>query len=280
MGASTRGGMPRAIYADDDEGDTFDLRDERPLSRARRRLPWLRMTLFSGLCITALAYLAQHEGAEQPPSGPKAVPATVLTAPAPTWQVLNPANTVFSLDKTLGSAIVEARQLSGGGREDTLVAGAFGDPRYARVTFSHRIPTTPRSFYVDMVRRAADAGLAVERNGQTSMVATKFGAVESAELTLAGPAEQNCQAFRYRDDDAAFGFQGWLCGIGALPADVQRLTCFIDAMTISGGDQSLVALFARANRSRPESCPETARTALIGTKPLRALTGPSVSAFR
>ena len=39
-----------------------------------------------------------------------------------------------------------------------------------------------------LVRRAAEAGLAVERNGQTSMLATKFGAVERGDVTLAGPA--------------------------------------------------------------------------------------------
>src|SRR5687768_2906113 len=124
MDASIGSRMPRAIDLDEDEDALFDPREERPLPRARRRLPWLRMSLFSGLCIAALAFLAEQERAEQVPGGPKAVPATVLVAPPPTWQILDPASTAFSLDRTLGPAVAEARRHSGGGREDTLVLGA------------------------------------------------------------------------------------------------------------------------------------------------------------
>ncbi len=90
--------MPGTIYVENDEDDLFDLRDERPLSRARSPLPWLRMVVFSALCIAALAYLAQ-EATEPPPGSPRPIPATVLIAPPPTWQAINPANSPFSLDK-------------------------------------------------------------------------------------------------------------------------------------------------------------------------------------
>lgn len=272
MGAFEQGGMPRAIYADEDEDDVFDLRDERPLSRARRRLPWLRMTLFSGLCIAALAYLAQQDLAEQRSGGQTAIPATILVAPPPAWTPLVPARTAYGLDKTLDPVIAEARQHSGGGREDTLIVGALGEQRYVRVIFSHGIPPTPRSFYVDIVRRAAEAGLSVERNAQTAMLPTKFGPVESAAVTLAGSTEQNCQAFRFHDGDAAFGFQGWLCGSDTV--DIHRLACFIDGVTLSGAsDPALTALFARAGRAPPEECAVNARTAAIGAKASKAPSG-------
>ena len=61
--------MPGTIYVENDEDDLFDLRDERPLSRARKPLPWLRMVVFSALCIAALAYLAQ-EATEPRPGQP------------------------------------------------------------------------------------------------------------------------------------------------------------------------------------------------------------------
>ena len=268
--------MPRAIELDEDDDELFDSGDERPLPRARRRLPWFRMSLFSGLCIAGLAYLAEHEAALKVPNQPGAVPATVLIAPPPTWQILN-STAAYGLDKTLGSAIAEARQHSGGGREDTLVVGAPGTSRYARVTMSHRIPVAPRTFYVDLVRRAAEAGLAVERSGQTAMIATKFGPVESAPVTLAGPAEQACEAFRFRDDDAAFGFQGWLCEPGI---SAQRVACFLDAMTALGTDPSISAFFAGAERSRVDHCAPEARNVAAGSKPVKALPGPSASALR
>ena len=101
------------------------------------------------------------------------------------------------------------------------MVGAIGEPRYARVSLSEGIPMVARSFYVDIVRRAAEAGLAVERNAQTSMLATKFGAIESAAVTLAGPTEQNCQAFRFLDGETGFGFQGWLCGSDSQPVETK-----------------------------------------------------------
>ena len=165
----------------------------------------------------------------------------MLIAPPPTWQAINPANSPFSLDKEFGVATATARQHSGGGREDTLVVGAPGESRYARVTFSHGLPMTPRSLYVDVVRRAAEAGLSVERNGLSGLLVTKFGSLESASITLGGPAEQNCQAFRFHDPDSAFGFQGWLCGQDAQPVEKADLACFIDSMTLLG-----------SRRNRPE----------------------------
>jgi hypothetical protein len=253
--------MPGTIYAENDEEDLFDLRDERPLSRARKPLPWLRMVVFSALCIAALAYLAQ-EATEASPGSPKPIPATVLIAPPPPWQVVNPANSPFSLDKNLGLATATARQHSGGGREDTLVVGAPGEARYARVTFSHGLPITPRSLYVDVVRRAAEAGLSVERNGLSGLLVTKFGSLESASITLGGPAEQNCQAFRFHGPDSVFGFQGWLCGQDAQPVEKADLACFIDNMTLSGAAEiGLKALFARTEKARSETCPPPARTA-------------------
>jgi hypothetical protein len=268
--------MQRAIELDEDEDALFDA-DERPLPRARRRLPWFRMSLFSGLCIAALAFIAEQERTEPVVGGTIAIPATVLVSPPPTWQVLNPSGVAFSFDKALGPASAEARQHSGGGREDTLVVGAPGAGRYARVTFSYRIPVAPRTFYLDIVRRAAEAGLAVERSGQTFMIATKFGAVETAPVTLTGPAEHGCQAFRFRDDDASFGFQGFVCEPGILP---ERAACFIDSMTATGTDASLAALFNRLDRGRADNCAFEVRTATIPAKPAAKAPGLSASAFR
>ena len=161
---------------------------------------------------------------------------------------------------------MEARQHTNGAREDTLILGRFGDFRYAHVSLVQGAAETAGSFYIDIVRRAARAGLAVAHQGQGRTVATKFGTLEAAPLTLAAKGEQTCQAFRFSDEDADFSFQGWLCGSSA-PEEAQ-LACFIDGITPAGSPSpALKAVFARAERSRTEACGPSARTASAAVRP-------------
>lgn len=265
--------MPRASYADWDEDDTFDLADDlqedEPETRVRRRLPWLRMIVLSGLSVGVLVYFArQEEQSTIAESGaPRAIPASVLVAPPPVWKPVVPANALYGIEKAFAPVALEARQHSSGGREDTLVIGNFGDPRYSRISFVQGIEETKRSFFVDIVRRAADAGLSVSRNAQSRMVATKFGPVEAAAVSLAASGEQNCQAFRFADQEAAFGFQGWLCSAEIQPVDETQLACFIDRLVLTtDGQAALRSLFARTERSRTDACALVARTASIGVR--------------
>ncbi|MGO4572043.1 hypothetical protein [Microvirga sp. 2TAF3] len=261
--------MSKATYADLDEDDMLDLLDERPVARARKPLPWLRMFLLSGFSIAALVYFARQDERPMPLSGgPKPVPASVLIAPPPIWTPIVPANALYGIEKGFAPVTLEARQHSAGGREDTLVLGAFGDIRHGRISLVQGITETgKRSFFVDIVRRAADAGLSITRNAQSRMVMTKFGPVEAAAMTLAGRSEQNCQAFRFADPETSFGFQGWLCGADVQPVDENHLACFIDRVTLAGGDNAVLrTLFARAERSRTDACALAARTASISVK--------------
>jgi hypothetical protein len=260
--------MPRAGYAEWDEEDLADWVDERPARRLKRRRPsWLRVILMCSCSIAGLAYLAlQLEPARRPTERAKQVPSSVLVAPAPAWKPIPASPAPYSLSGAPAPVVTEARQHTNGAREDTLVLGRFGDFRYAQVSLVQGQPETAGSFYIDIVRRAARAGLAVAHQGQGRMVATKFGTLEAAPLTLAGKGEQACQAFRFADAEADFSFQGWLCGSSA-PDDVQ-LACFIDGMMLAGGTSpSLKAIFAKAERSRTDACGSAARTASVAVKP-------------
>ena len=260
--------MPKAGYAEWDEEDLADRVDERPTRRVRRkRMSWLRVILMSSCSIAGLAYLAlQQEPARRPAERPGDVPSSVLVAPAPAWKPISPSPALYALAGASGSVATEARQHTNGAREDTLVLGRFGDFRYAQLSLVQGTPETAGSFYIDIVRRAARAGLAVAHQGQGRTVATKFGALEAAPLTLAAKGEQACQAFRFSDVDTDFSFQGWLCGSTA-PDDAQ-LTCFIDGITLAGASSpSLKAVFARAERSRIDACGPSARTASVSVKP-------------
>ncbi|WP_262298758.1 hypothetical protein [Microvirga sesbaniae] len=256
--------MPRAVYAEWDEDDVADWIDERPARRLRRKsLPWLRMVLLSTCTIAGLVYAAlEQEPNSKPAERRKAVPSSVLVAPAPAWTSLPSSPSVYALAGISGPVASEVREHADGAREDALTVGRFGDFRYAQLALVQGPAEPPGSFYIDTVRRAARSGLAVAHLGQSRMIATKFGPMEAAPMTLSNKGEQSCLAFRFSDRAAVFGFQGWLCG-SAAPEDGQ-LACFIDGIALTGGtNPSLKAVFAQAERSRGESCGPGART--LGT---------------
>ena len=259
--------MARAGYPAWDEDEAFF--DESPVRRVRRkRRSWLRMILMSVLMIGGLVHFAQQKQAETQVAARKSVPPPVLIAPAPAWTPIASAPALYALEKASGPLAIEARQHTSGAREDMVTVGRFGDARHARLTLIQGSSEPALSFFVDIVRRAAQAGLAVSRNAQSRMIATKFGPVEAASMTLVGGREQECEAFRFSDGDSGFGFQGWLCAAGAAAPDDAQLSCFIDGIVLSGpGSPSLKALFARAERNRTEACHAAARTASIGVKP-------------
>lgn len=259
--------MPRAVSAEWDEDDVAEWVDDRPARRLRRKpLPWLRMILISTCSIAGLVYFAlEQEQSTRPAERQGAVPSSVLVAPAPAWKAL-PSPSVYALASTSGPVASEAREHANGAREDTLTLGRFGDFRYAQLALVQG-PTEPAgSFYIETVRRAARSGLAVAHQGQSQVVATKFGAVEAAPMTLANKGEQACQAFRFSDPAAEFGFQGWLCGSAA--PDAAQLACFIDGIALSGSAHpSLKAIFAQAERNRTDSCAPSARSAAATVRP-------------
>src|SRR6185436_6502652 len=102
--------------------------------------------------------------------------------------------------------------------EDKLVYGVFeADEPYLRLAV-FRGPDeagAPRSFFIDLARRAGEAGLGVIRTARPATMATKLGTLEAAEIVL-----------------------------------VDRL-----AVLPSGDDATLNAVFAQAERRRGEGCP-------------------------
>lgn len=259
--------VSKAGYTGWDEMDGFEESFERASRPSRRNgppkkpVPWLRMLVMSALSVAGLVYLAQRGDDPAPSSEPASVPASVLIAPAPAWKPLPASPALFSLDRSFGAATVDARQHTSGMREDTLTLKRFGEARHARVVLVQGAAEKERSFFVDIARRAADAGLSVEKSGLSRMITTKFGPAETASVTLAGPTEQTCQAFRFSEPEAGFAFRGWLCGA---PDDAQ-VACLIDAITLSGpADPATRAVFGRAERHRIEACATGARTAAAG----------------
>jgi hypothetical protein len=260
--------MPRAVYAGWDEDDVAEWVDEPPARRLRRKpLSWVRVVLMSSCSIAGLVYFAlEQEQTTRPAERQKSVPSSVLVAPVPAWKPLPPAPAAYALAGTSAPITSEAREHANGAREDTLIVGRFGDFRYAQLILVQGQAEPAGSFYIETVRRAARSGLAVAHQGQSRIVATKFGSVEAAPMTLANKGEQTCEAFRFSDTTAAFSFQGWLCG--SSPPDEAQLACFIDGITPAGGaSPSLKAVFAQAERNRPDACGPSARTSSVTVRP-------------
>jgi len=233
-------------------------------SAKRGSKPWLRWIAMSVAIIAGLTwYLAGQNEPDTVPA-PPAEPATLVAPPRPWEQVINPA-VLFTFDfpeLNLPPMTVEARNYREGGREDALAIGTPGNPFYLRVVVDRSNHTGKPSFYLDLVRTAADAGLAVRRSAQATESRTKFGSMEIAQATLAKSEETNCLAFRSGTTGNDLQLRGWLCGDQRY-VDENVLACFIDRLTVTPAlrERSLEDFLRASNQNRTVAC-ETAMNAI------------------
>ncbi len=199
------------------------------------------------------------------PSSPQGIadllarPEPTLTAPPPVWRDLATPRITLGLDAAGFAGLPSrhtARAHGAGAMEDTLVFGAFAEEgTHLRLTL-HRAGAdgaqpAPRSFFVETALAAAEAGLAVARSGQAQALATKFGPIEAATLTLENGPVRSCLAFRGGSEPR---LSGWLCADAATPT---HLACLVDGLVLldDGGDARLSAAFDAAAAARaPSGC--------------------------
>ena len=143
-------------------------------------------------------------------------------------------------------------------REEQIRAGDFAaDAAHATITVRNAAQGTRPGFFIDMTRFAAEGGLAITRASNSVAMTSKFGLVETADMTMeAGHASRTCIGFRHAAESAAFSFQGWFCGNAARAADRQQLTCIIDRLNLvgSGDDRALRSYFSKAELNRQQGC--------------------------
>lgn len=153
------------------------------------------------------------------------------------------------LDPVRVTARVDPRT---GLREDTLTRGdvaAIEAPALRVQLTRGAVSGPPPTLFVLMARRAANGpaldrpALAVARTGARGQIRTKFGAIETLEVTFAGPAQRTCTGFVTRD--TAFQLDGWLCAPLARPPEPQALGCTLDALSLVDlADADATAAFA------------------------------------
>jgi hypothetical protein len=234
-------------------------------SRPARAKPtafgWVRAGLGCAAAIAALVLLARESmRQDSTPAAIRPVRPAVLLAPAPVWHPIPDPKPRFAIDLPELRGIVptlEARRHANGGREDKLVYGVFESDRpYLRLALFRGPPEAglPASFFLDLARRAGEAGLAVVRSARIATLETKLGPLETAEVVLADSFERACLAFRLQSG-SELSAQGWRCA-GPEPQERADPACIIDRLGLlpTADDPSLKALVQDADRRRNPSC--------------------------
>lgn len=194
----------------------------------------------------------------------KPTPAIEALAEArPIWVQIDQPEPAFALAAPALDGLphrLEARRHGAGGREDTLVDGTFAaDALHLRLTIYRpgEEATDPGTFFVDLVRRAAEAGVAVIRTTLPRPADSKFGPLETAEALLSAEGTQRaCLAFRLAASTPHLRLSGWACGTQDKPVDAARLTCLLDGLTplSTARGKQLQSIFAAAEQRRSPHC--------------------------
>ena len=226
--------------------------------------PWLRLSVGCIAALAVLAYSAQQQDAPafHRPSVP--VHRAVAGAPSPVWTPVPRPLPIFGLDAPQVTSLpfaFTARRNAAGAREDTLVFGAFDHDAapHLRIILHRSLHPdgSEPSLFLDLARRAsAAAGLAVVRSTPAEGLATKFGVMDTSEVTLSDNSERVCLAFRFDHEAIGFRIAGWACLAQGQVMDLQELACTLDRLSLvePGNDEALKSLFAQADGRRIAGC--------------------------
>jgi|GEM_PF-3691689 len=243
---------------------------------AKRRLPWIRLTLTSAAFIALIAIYAPDRDMRDraAPHSLLGAPPELLTPPSPWRDLAQPTILVAMRDELLSGLALDhaARIHEDGMQQDIVEIGRFRSSRpHFRVVLEHgpSVDAPGKSFFVDLALRAAHAGLAVARTLPEEPLSTREGRVEIARMQLENGAQRDCLAFRTLHAEAAHGLMkqfGWLCAPDVSRAD---LACAIDGLMLRHRETelSLNGPFApftgpASECSRPLSTIESASAAL------------------
>ena len=230
--------------------------------------------------MAVVAYVAHQGEVKQDAAARHRPERFAASAPPPVWQPIGNPTPIYALDALALKALpfaLEARRHASGAREDALIYGAFDNAAeaHARLVVQDGNDAQRRhSFFVDVARGAADAGLAVMRSAQPAALPTKFGTAESAEVVLSAASDRSCHALRLAHPAAEFHVLGWLCGAQGRAVTQRELTCLLDRLALTpaaADDAELKALFARAETQRHAVCaPQPVASMRKAAAPARA----------
>lgn len=235
-----------------------------PLGRLARVTLGVAAVAVAGLAVasTLSSLAAQRTAAQGPGHGEGRAHPQTEGQGAGAWEEVREARPRFVLEgPEFGRApdvYSVRRNVAGGGRLDQM---AFGVPHaagpYLRLTFYRPFdePVAGVSFWLEMARRAGEAGLALERSSPVpELVRTRLGDFEVGVLrAVSAQGPRPCLGFRHQASEPDFMISGIACLDGEPEAARQALVCILDAIGLSGGqdDPELAAFFERAG---PGTC--------------------------
>jgi hypothetical protein len=156
-----------------------------------------------------------------------------------------------------------ARRHEGGGREDSLTVGEFGDGRaFLRLSvYRHGAEKAAEApFYVEMARRAAPLGLGIVHANVEQDQPTRFGPMQTAALSLSlGQSERGgCRGFQLVQASPGLTISGLACAGANELLGAADLACLVDRLELTGpGDDQVLRAFFAASPARAGACGKT-----------------------
>ena len=151
------------------------------------------------------------------------------------------------------------RSASGEARADPLAIGTFGgETAWLRLDGLRAAAGGPQpaGFFVEIARRAAEAGLAVTKSGLPLRLATRLGSMDLAEVTLEQHGLQaRCIGWRLADSGPELRIAGLACPGAGRPLAPGAVACLVERLQPAGdGDAGLRGFFASAELKRGRFC--------------------------
>lgn len=241
------------------------------LPDGRTRAAVLALMAFTTIVVLASTLVWTIAGRAYPSDTPLR---TTLTAepvaePPPVWRSVAVRHGGFDVDaprwKPLGMETTHLRRSDGLSRE-LFMFGDAGDGRRHAAIVVDRGDMPSATAAEDMAAIAADIGATMQVSPNPLPLATKFGAMGSADITFdTERGHKACLGFSLHAADAALRIAGWVCNGGPEIVSRQEATCFIDRLFAVGlRDGAAASLFAKAELAR-QPCP--AQTAASPTAP-------------
>lgn len=182
--------------------------------------------------------------------------------PQPVWRPVTARHGGFDVDaprwRPLGQEVAMFRRSDGLAREVFRFGSAEDTRRHAALVVD-RGEMAPATAATDLRGVASDLGLSAAVAANPIPLATKFGPMQTVDMTLdSEEGSKACLGFALHDGEAAVRVTGWVCSGGPEIVSRQDASCFVDRLfTVGVRDAAIAGLFARAELAR-HPCPATA----------------------
>lgn len=232
----------------------------RLLAAGRRPLGLVGCVLVAGVLA---GFLGGAAGLDEPRSAPTALAPAPDPAPAPAWFEDAQGARLFAIQaNAFGAAPAfhhTRRQATGPGRIEQLAFGSPdpGSPHLRLSLFrAGEEAGASVSFWLEMARRAGEAGLSLEKAAAVPDVApTRLGAFHVGALRVRGAeGARTCLGFRHEASAPLLVISGLGCMDAGERETRDALVCALEGLTIAdpAADREAAAFFARARARAPE----------------------------